>query len=38
MPAISLNTAAAISGLTKLTLWRYIQDGKLSTTRESGGG
>ncbi len=38
MPAISLNTAAAISGLTKRTLWRYIRDGKLNTNRESGGG
>lgn len=38
MPAISLNTASALTGIAKRTLWRYIQDGRLKTIREMGGG
>ena len=37
MPSISLNTAAAVCGLTKRTLWRYISDGRLSTLHEDEG-
>lgn len=31
MPTISLNTASALTGIAKRTLWRYIQDGRLKT-------
>ncbi|MTW22096.1 hypothetical protein [Allochromatium palmeri] len=30
MHLISLNTAAALTGLTKRTLWRYIESGRLT--------
>ncbi|EIC23221.1 tetratricopeptide repeat protein [Thiorhodovibrio frisius] len=33
MPAICLKTAAAVTGLTKRTLWRYIENGKLNTEK-----
>lgn len=38
MPMICLTTAAAVTGLTKRTLWRYIEKGKLSTQKQEGGG
>ena len=29
-PAITIDTAAALMGVSKRTLWRYLRDGKLS--------
>jgi TPR repeat protein len=37
MPAICLKTAAAVTGLTKRTLWRYIENGKLNTEKQESG-
>ena len=35
MHLISLNTAAALTGLTKRTLWRYIDSGRLTAANPS---
>jgi uncharacterized protein len=35
MHLISLNTAAALTGLTKRTLWRYIDSGRLTVANPS---
>jgi len=37
VPSVCLDTASAITGLTKRTLWRYIQDGRLHAIREGRG-
>lgn len=36
MPSISLNTATALTGLTKRTLWRHIHRGSLAVISEPG--
>jgi hypothetical protein len=38
MHLISLNTAAALTGLTKRTLWRYIESGRLTVANPTAPG